>query len=297
MEERTLDDDIEKGLKLKKQEELDGEEVTDEAAEGEQAEGGDIVLDIPVVDEENEALADMTPEQAAAYIKQREEEQAKLLEQKDDLKAEAAAAEEAGDNDRAEELYYNILELDPADLTANVGYARKMTKDFSDYTDFDSVKEIYEKGVYNAEEDFTAAIKDTCGDNIRAEIGVLKKEEEELSKKVEEKRASRREAFKNDFVAKRKVFLRRLIIFAVFAAVTVIFALNIATVTSAVFLVCTIVMGVLAAADLVLLLIATNKFSTAAHRVKENERDSATKDGKALIALREKIEFLENILA
>lgn len=297
MEERTLDDDIEKGLKLRKKEELEGEAVTDEAAEEEQTEGGDIVLDIPVVDEENEELADMTPEQAAAYIKQREEEQAKLLEQKDDLKAEAAAAEKEGENDRAEELYYNILELDPADLTANVGYARKITKDFSDYEDFDSVKEIYEKGVYNAEEDFTAAIKDTCGDNIRAEIGALKGEEAELSKKVEEKRASRRDAFKADYKTKLKLFLRSLIIFVVFATLTVIFALNIASVKTSTFLVLTIVFGVISFVWLVLLLIDTNKFSTAAHRVKENERDRATKDGKALIALREKIEFLENIVA
>lgn len=291
MEERTLDDDIEKGLKLKKKE--DGEETISEETESE----GEIVLDIPVIEEDNEELADMTPEQAAAYIKQREEEQAKLLERKDDLKAEAVSAEENGEGDRAEELYYNILELDPADLTANVGYARKITKDFSLYDDFSFVKETYQKGLESAGEDFTAAIKDTCEKNIRAEIDVLKGEEAELNKKVEEKRASRREAFKADYNVKKKAFLRELILFAVFAAMTVAFALNIATVSSAVFLVLTILAGVATAIFLVLLLIDTNKFSTARHRVKENERDGATKDGKALIAVREKIEFLSSIIA
>jgi len=299
MEERTLDDDIEKGLKLKKKEELDGEAVTDadETATEDSSENGDIVLDIPVVDEENEELADMTPEQAAAYIKQKEEEQAKLLEQKDDLKAEALAAEEAGEEDRAEELYYNILELDPSDLMANVGYARKLTKDFSVYDDFDSVKELYKKGVDNASEDFTAAVKDSCEANIRAEADVLKKEEEELSAKVEEKRASRREAFKADCRKKRNSFLRRLVIFAVWLALAIIFAARISSTHTSTFLILAIVFGALDLFALVFLLIAANKFSTAAHRVKENEKDSATKDGRALIAVREKIDFLENIIA
>jgi len=296
MEERTLDDDIEKGLKLKKKE--DGDETISEETENEE----EIVLDIPVIEEDNEELADMTPEQAAAYIKQREEEQAKLLERKDDLKAEAAVAEENGESDRAEELYYNVLELDPADLVANVGYARKITKDFSVYDDFSFVKDTYKKGVDNAGDDFVAAIKDTCEKNIRAEIGVLKGEEEELYKKVEEKRSARREAFKADYNVKKKAFLRYLIMFVVFTACAVVFALNISSFSSAsafstVFLVLTIAFGVVALASLVMLLRATNKFSTAAHRVKENERDGATKDGQALIAIREKIEFLSSMIA
>lgn len=298
MEERTLDDDIEKGLKLRKDENPDGEAAEGGIEATEQTDdGGEVVLDIPVVDEDNEELADMTPEQAAAYIKQKEEEQAKLLEQKDDLKAKAAEAEENGENDRAEELYYNILELDPYDLTANVGYARKITKDFSDYSDFNALKEVYDKGVENAEDDFTAAIKDTCEGNIRAEIDVLKGEETELFKKVEEKRASRREAFKADYKAKKKDFLIALVIFVVQTALAIIFAFKISSVTSAIYLIFTIGFGVLALGALILLLANTNKFSTAAHRVKENERDSSTKDGKELIALREKIEFLEGIIA
>jgi len=297
MEERTLDDDIEKGLKLKKKEAPEGEAAEGETAEVESSENSDIVLDIPVVEEENEELADMTPEQAAAYIKQKEEEQARLLEQKDDLKAKAAEAEEKGESDRAEEIYYNILELDPSDLTANVGYARKITKDFSDYSDFGFVMETYKKGEDNVGEDFTAAIKDTCENNIRAEINSLKAEEEELSKKVEEKRVSRRAAFKADYVIKRNAFLRRLVIFVVWLALAIIFATKISSVSEPTFLILTIVFGALALITLVFLLVETNKFSTAAHRVKENERDSSTRDGKELIALREKIEFLSEIVA
>lgn len=314
MEERLVDDDIGKTIVVKKKkdgtvedvlegadEPVDTEDTVAQGAEefssGEEEETEEIVFDMPVGEEDDEMLADMTPEEAAAFIKRREEEAAELEEKTRSLLAEAEAYLAEGNVDGAEERYYNVMELDPSHLEANAAYARIVTKDFSDYRDFAAVEEAYGRGVDHCGEDFTARIKEKCGKNISEEIRILVSEAEAVQKTVEEKKEKRRRAFRADYQAKRKIFFSVLLPLVVFVALTILFAVLIPSVSGAAFLVLACVSGAVAFILLVLFMIAANRLSNALHRVKENERDEATKDGRALIELKRKIDFLSEILA
>lgn len=308
MEERTFDDDIGNTIVVKKKKdgnielddgmneetdiqslnaELDGGEEKNEEAE-------EVVFDIPSDLMDNEELADMTPEEARAFLNKRAEEQALIKEKTDKLMAEAFACEESGDYERAEELCYNAIEADPFHLEANVKYARFYTKDFSDYSDFSLVKETYERGVNNCGDAFVAAVKDGCGENIQSEISRLQTEADEIEKNLKEKQQKRRTAFKADMNAKMKHFFFALISAIVCLVAAVIFTSLIASVEGYVFLVLACVFGGAALILIVVTLVLTNKLVNAVHRVRENERLGSTKDGRALIAVRSKIGFLKD---
>ena len=75
MEERIIDDEFGRGIKLKKTK--DGYvDVTDELAEGEteEYEGDEVEFSFPVFDTDDEELVGLTPEEAQAVLQKREEE-------------------------------------------------------------------------------------------------------------------------------------------------------------------------------------------------------------------------------
>lgn len=250
------------------------------------------MFDIPPELVDNEELADMSPEEAREFLNKRAQELALTKEKADKLMAEALACEEAGDIEKAEELCYNVIETDPFHLEANVKYARFYTKDFSDYTDFSLVKETYERGVKNCGDEFVSAINLSCGENIKAEISRLQAEADGVEKTLNEKQQKRRTAFKADMKAKMRNFFIALVPAVVFLVAAIICASLIASVEGYIFLVLTCVFGGLAFIFIVVTLILTNKLVNAVHRVRENERLGSTKDGRALIAVRSKLDFL-----
>ena len=137
MEERIIDEEIGRKIKVKKLQ--DGEQdVVDELAEGEEnetveGEEGDeeLTFEIPDLEEDDEDLACLSPEEAAALRqKKKEEAEARKAEYQSTVAAGMAFLEE-GSYHAAELQFEKALLLDDVATEASVGYWRAKTEDFS----------------------------------------------------------------------------------------------------------------------------------------------------------------------
>ena len=134
MEERIIDDEYGRGVRMKKTK--DGYvDVTDEAidtgAEEVQTEE-EVAFEFPVLetDEDDETLAGLTPEEAMALIRQREEEARQRKEDYEKACAEGETLLAEGDFANAERVYEKALGLDQIAVEASVGYWRAKTENF-----------------------------------------------------------------------------------------------------------------------------------------------------------------------
>ena len=299
MEERIIDDEFGRGVKLKKTK--DGfVDVTDGLAEGETEEefdGEEVEFAFPVFDTDDEELIGLTPEEIAEVQKRREEE---LQARKDEYASLCDSADkeiENGNKEKAQELFYKALAIDTAEenIRASVGYWSAKTDGFENPDIL--VDEYAEVGVENMEFDLgyqsVDYIRDNYAEKFQKARSVCEQEERALTKALEEKKRERKEYLKPQVKKKTIGFIVTLLPMLAFLTLTIVYGLNNFSVKDDRYILPTIIFGALLLVSLFVFVAFANKFINALRLYFANERLSATEEGERLIALRERLEIFD----
>ncbi len=294
MEERIVDDEYGRGVKLKKtkdgyvdvtdaeleeNQDLEAEETSEEA-----------LFEFPSFDTDvdDEELATLTPEEAMALKKQREAQAAERLAEYQKYCQEGERQLEEGSFHAAELQFEKALWLDDEPTQASVGYWRAKTADFSNP---DALAEEYlYAGFDNLEADVGYKAVDILRERYQSvfqkRMQELETQEQPLVENVESKQIARREVLKE-----------RLKISGLYSAIaalpmlaclilTIVFAVKIPTVKENTFILPTIICGALFFVGFIVFLIVSNKMFNVLRMRKENERISSTEEGQRLVEIR-----------
>ena len=305
MEERIIDDEYGRGVRLKKTK--DGYvDVTDETLET-QVEGvetdeddEELAFEFPFLDadEDDEELATLSPEEALALRKKREEEAVQRKAEYERLCADGETLLQTQSYHAAELKYEKALPLDDVATEASVGYWRAKTADFTNPDVL--ISEYAEAGIESLEYDlgYEAAeqIKRKYRSVFKKQIEQIESEELPLAKEVEEKQASRREII-NERVKRTSITLAIVgIPTLALLILTVVFGLKNFTVRDDSFVVLTITFAAIFFASLIVTVLCANKWLNALRMRKANEKLSSTADGAKLLQLRLYKELYEALL-
>lgn len=292
MEERIIDDEYGRGVRLKKTKE-GYVDVTDAEAETEvsEADGEEAVFEFPTfdTDEDDEDLVGLTPEQAMALRKQKEEETARRKADYERCCKEGDELLGTGSFRAAELKFENALELDEEATEASVGYWRAKT---SNFTDPDAlISEYVEAGIESLEYDLgekaTETIKEKYKGAFEKRVKELSEEEAPLAQSVEEKQALRRIVLKERVKRSTIGFLVALLPTAVMLVLTIVFGFSNFTTRENTFVLLTIVCGAGFVVCFIVFIALANKWINDLRMRSANERLSSTEDGARLVELRE----------
>lgn len=314
MEERIIDDEYARGIRLKKTK--NGYvDVTDELAEnadsetsgaetqaenGENAEnaefeelvdGEEAVFEFPVfeTDEDDEDLVGLTPEQAAEVRQRKAEEAAKRKADYERACAEGEKLLKTGSYRAAELAFEKALSLDDEATDASVGYWRAKTSDFTEPDVL--IGEYAEAGIESLEYDLgyraTQTIKRDYAEVFRTRVRELTEEEEPLAAKVEEKQANRRVVLTERIKRCTIAFLASAIPTAALLALTIVFGLKNFTTRENTYVLPTVLLGAGFAASFIAFMVCTNKWLNALRMRRANEKLSSTEEGARLLRIRE----------
>lgn len=290
-EERLIDDDKDRKYKIRKNADGEDELIIDETPEEEPEE--EMAFEMPEFEADDEEAAIMTPEQLAARMKAREEEEAVRLERLAFLLSEAKGCLAKDDYAGTLDALSAAEELD--DKCGEV-YAVKLVAISKRFTDLSLIDECVAAadGVskYAADEQ-KRELSSFSAPLVKA-IDETKEDIKSLGEENEAKKSERRVVF----AERRKKSLIRFIEtaapFAVFLVLAIVFStLMFSRKDDSTFIVLTIVFGVLAVICFILSLITAHKLWECARNVKLNERNSSTKIGReyeAKLALSEKLD-------
>ena len=291
-EERIIDDEYGRGVKLRKTKE-GYVDVTDELAENAEnvEEGDEVSFEFPMMEteEDDEDLVGLSPEEALAWKKQK----AEAAERR---KAEYAQAVEAGSSllaageyDAAEKKFEEALELDELAVDASVGYWRAKTQNFQnpdvlleDYLDAGIDGLEYDLGC-----DALAIIKQEHAADFEKRYQQLVEEEKPLAEEVESKQLARRGVLKARLKKSAIRFAIVCIPTLILLISTIILALKIPTVMDNRFIPWTIAFGVATFVMFVVSLGVGNTFKNAYKIYNKNEKLSSTEAGERLLEIRQ----------
>ncbi len=307
MEERMIDDEYGRGIRLKKTK--DGYvDVTDALAEeGEGADGveqeettEEIAFEFPILDtdEDDEDLVGLSPEEAMKLREQKAEEAKKRKEEYDAACLEGQKLLDAQDYAGAEACFERALLLDRVATDASVGYWRAKTENFAnpdvlvgEYADSSIESLEYDLGVEAVD-----IIKKEHKAALQARYAQLQAEEKPLAEKVETAIARRREILSGRLKRRAILFAAVTIPMIALIIMTAVFALRIFTPDGEGYIVWTIVTGVCAFALFLAFIFATNKLVNVLRMRRANEQMSGTEDGDALVEIRDYMTIYENLL-
>ncbi len=298
MEERIIDDEYGRGIRLRKTE--DGYvDVTDELAEqGDEADDvsyDEIAFEFPNLDEDDEDLVNLTPEEALALRKRKAEEEENRRRQYAHLCDEGDRLLDSGSFHAAELKFETALKLDPYGKDATVGYWRAKTTNFTNPNAL--MDEYVEIGIENLEGDLgydaVDEIKNRYHEVFAKRLEELQTEKAPVEKEVLEKRENRRKIIGE----KRKKAIWRFSISSVITLALIIVAIVLGTkifsTREGEFILPTIVTSGVALVSLIVSLVFTNKLLNAVRIYNLNERDDATELGRKLVELNNYIELYE----
>ena len=302
MEERMIDDEYGRGIRLKKTK--DGYvDVTDELAEDVETEEGEeggeeLTFEFPDLEEDDEDLVGLSPEEALALRKQKAEEAekraqtyAKLVEEGNKLLAE-------GSFKSAELEFENALNYDQIAKDASVGYWRAKTHNFTAPDAF--IEDYFESGFENLEYDVgyeaMEEIKKTYRAQFQARYDELCQEETPLKQRFEQAQEARRSVLKPRLKKSLVAFLCTLVPFLVLTALAIVFGFKNFTVATNEYIPLTIVFAVLALINFVVLGVFTNKFINAKRIYATNEDLSSTEEGERLLEIADYKELYARLL-
>ncbi|MBQ8229703.1 MAG: hypothetical protein IJZ32_03295 [Clostridia bacterium] len=302
MEERMIDDEYGRGVRMKKTK--DGfVDVTDELAKDDEipeTAGEEIEFQFPVMDgeEDDEDLVGLTPEEAAALKKRKEEEAAARKAEYERLCAEGETLLGENNFGEAEKVYEKALGLDGQATVASVGYWRAKTADFTDPDEL--IGEYVEAGIESLEYDlgYEAAeiVKRDYREVFEKRVTELTAEETPLAKEVEAKQAARREILSARRKSRGLVFGLVAIPTLVCLIAAIVLGLKNFTTPDAEYIMPTIVLGCVFAVLFIVFLVVANKFINACRIYRINERLSSTDEGERLLAVRAYKELYEALL-
>ena len=296
MEERIIDDEYGRGIRLKKTK--DGYvDVTDELAEnGEEtleAEQTDdeVAFAFPTfdTDEDDEDLVGLSPEEAAELIKRKEEEAAARKAEYDSICAAGEKLLSEGSFKAAELQFEKALSLDEEAVAASVGYWRAKTSDFADpdvlvgeYADASIESLEYDLGLGAVE-----IIKREYKGAFEKRYAELTAEEEPLAQAIEEKQVRRREIISARLKKSTVAFLAVTLPMLVFLALGITFLVKNSQTLSDQYLVPMIIFLALLGVTFIAFIFVTNKWINDFRMRRANERLSETEEGVRLLTIRD----------
>lgn len=298
MEERIIDDEYGRGVRMKKTE--DGYvDVTDATLDTEE-EGDEIAFEFPVLetDEDDEAIAGLTPEQAMEVIRKREEEARRRKEAYDTACSEGEALLAEGDFAGAEKTYERALKLDDEAEEASVGYWRAKTANFTnpdalvaEYADASIESLEFDLG-YNA----TERIKTTYKAELEKRYLEICEEEAPLAVAVETKQTKRREILKARLSRATTAFVFATLPMATLLVLTIVFGAKMFSTPDNTYVLPTILLGVAFFVAFIVFMVFTNKWINVLRIRRANEKLTATEDGARLQKLRDYKTIYESLV-
>ena len=303
MEERTVDDEYGRGIRLKKTK--DGYvDVTDaslqEGEDGEYEESEEIAFEYPVFDsdEDDEELAGLSPEEAAALIRKREEEEEKRKADYEQACREGDALLQSGSFKAAELKFERALGLDEEATEACVGYWRAKTADFANPDVL--IEEYADEGIENLEYDLGLRAVDTIkrdyAQTFKRRIEELEEEEIPLRAEFEEKQAKRRTVLSARLKKSTIVFCAVAIPTLALLIITLIVGLKNFTTIGGEYITPTIAFGIAFFVFFIAFIFVTNRWINAFRIRRANERLHTTEEGKRLLQIRAYKELYECLL-
>ncbi|MBO5240883.1 MAG: hypothetical protein J6B56_05660 [Clostridia bacterium] len=290
MEERIIDDEYGRGVRLKKTKE-GYVDVTDEELENGEAEGEEAVFAFPAfdADEDDEELVSLTPEQAAELRKQKEEA---ALRRKADYERCCKEGDEllkTGSFRAAELKFEKALALDEEATEASVGYWRAKTSDFAESDVL--IGEYVEAGIESLEYDLgykaVEVLKKEYKEIFEKRVKELSEEETPLAETVEEKQSARRAVLKARLKRSTIGFITALVPTAALIVLTIVFGLSNFTTRENTFVLPTVLCGVGFVICFIAFIVLANKWINDLRMRAANEKLSSTEDGARLVELRE----------
>lgn len=289
MEERIVDDEDSRRIKIKRTQE--GTDAVDELADGETAEE-EVFVDLPE-EEYDEDLVGLTPSQLKEELAKRAKAQREAREESERLAAEGEEKLSAEEYEAAELLFAQALVCDVWNDRAREGLWTARTQNFTNDEAFfrDGVAEELA-----ADETARAFVLPHVEERLQTLRETYADEEKKIAPEIEAKQEERRAAF----AANRKYYLVR---FSAFFALAVLFVIGIAV--SASFLLRTqsnvpvILIGVfggLTFLSLVAAVVFARKLFVATRLCGANEKLASTESGARLEYLRERIHAIDLVL-
>ena len=295
MEERIIDDEYGRGVRLKKTKNgyvdvTDGE-VPDDTQDEMQEAQEEALFEFPTfnTDEDDEDLVGLTPEQAIALRKEKEEAAAKRKADYERLCKEGDELLQTGSFRSAELKFEKALSLDEEASEASVGYWRAKTADFTnpDVLISEYAKAGVESLEYDLGEKATEMMKKEYRSAFEKRVQELAKEEAPLSQSVLEKQENRRVVLKARVKRSTIAFLIALIPTVAFLVLTIVFGLSNFTTRENTFVLPTILCGAGFFIFFIAFIVFANKWINDLRMRSANERLSSTEDGARLLEIRE----------
>ena len=295
MEERIIDDEYGRGVRLKKTKDgyvdvTDGEAPDDTQDEMQEAQE-EALFEFPTfdTDEDDEDLVGLTPEQAIALRKEKEEAAAKRKADYERLCKEGDELLQTGSFRSAELKFEKALSLDEEASEASVGYWRAKTADFTnpDVLISEYAKAGVESLEYDLGEKATEMMKKEYRSAFEKRVQELTKEEAPLSQSVLEKQENRRVVLKARVKRSTIAFLIALIPTAALLVLTIVFGLSNFTTRENTFVLPTILCGAGFFIFFIAFIVFANKWINDLRMRSANERLSSTEDGARLLEIRE----------
>ncbi len=301
MEERMIDDEYGRGIRLKKTQ--DGYvDVTDELAEENEVldeEGAEeIAFEFPMLEEDDEELEGLSPEEAIELRKKKEEEAKARREEYERLCKEGNELLKTQSYKAAELKFENALQKDAIATDASVGYWRAKTADFSDPDVL--IEEYLEAGFESLEYDLgyeaVEKIKQDYKHVFEQRIEELAEQEKPLEEVVLGKQEKRRAIIKERIKKSLKNFIITVIPVLITLVLTIVFATLIRSTPDGRFIWFTVGGGVLFVVSFCIFGGFANKLINDYRINSENEDLSSTEDGANLLEVREYKELYERFL-
>ncbi len=298
-EERIIDDEYGRGVKLRKTKE-GYVDVTDELAKGEEIEeaGEEISFAFPMMEEDDEDLVGLTPEEAEELRKQKAEAAKLRREEYERAVAEGEKLLSTDSFHAAELKFEQALQLDDPATAASVGYWRAKTANFTNPDVL--IAEYAEAGIESLEYDLgyeaVEQIRKDYRERLENRYQELKREEEPLSMEVFGKQERRRALLK----VRRK---NRLIAFGVSAGLLLlsltlllVFGLKNFSTPDNTYVPATIALAAVSVVLFVIFAYLTNKLINTLRIYRTNEKLSSTEEGERLSEIMEYIDLYEQLL-
>ena len=299
MEERIIDEEYGRGVRFKKTA-FGYVDVTDELAadQGDEEPVDEVAFEFPVLEEDDEDLATLTPEEAAALRQKKKEDAEKRKASYEQACQEGEALLDSGEFAKAEAKFEQALQLDGLATHASIGYWRAKTENFTKPDVL--IEEYANDGMESMEYDLGVEALDTIRvayqDEFKARLAALREEEKPLAEKVEGKQ-----------IRRRKILSARLrnsiILFAAFflptlagIILTAVFGAKIPTTRENTYVLPTIISGCVSFVLFILSVAFTNKLLNAIRIYAKNERLSSTEEGNRLEIVRAYASLYEELL-
>ena len=299
MEERIIDEEYGRGVRFKKTA-FGYVDVTDELAaeHGDEEPADEVAFEFPVLEEEDEDLATLTPEEAAALRQKKKEEAEKRKASYEQACQEGEALLDSGEYAKAETKFEQALQLDGLATHASIGYWRAKTENFKkpdvlidEYADEDMESMEYDLGVEALD-----TIRVAYQEEFKARLAALREEEKPLAEKVECKQIRRRKILSARLRNSIILFTAFLLPTLAGIVLTAVFGAKIPTTRENTYVLPTIISGGVSFVLFIFWVAFTNKLLNAVRIYAKNERLSSTEDGNRLATIRAYVSLYEELL-